>query len=88
MTSPTLHSVIKQVGNLSDEDLSIFFNATESTGDAYNFATPHVRKWFKTSFAEAVKELKAVSNRRNQMIFQSQDNSLNASPLISESRSP
>ena len=54
MTSPTLHSVIKQVGNLSDEDLSIFFNATESTGDAYNFATPHVRKWFKTSFAEAV----------------------------------
>ena len=54
MTSPTLHSVIKQVGDLSDEDLSIFFNATESTGDAYNFATPNVRKWFKTSFAEAV----------------------------------
>ena len=54
MTSPTLHSVIKQLGNLSDEDLSIFFNATESTGNAYNFATPHVRKWFKTSFAEAV----------------------------------
>lgn len=54
MTSTTLHSVIKQVGNLSDEDLSIFFNATESTGDAFSFATPNVRKWFKTSFAEAV----------------------------------
>ena len=56
MTSPTLHSVIKQVGDLSDEDLSIFFNATgpRFSCDAYNFATPNVRKWFKTSFAEAV----------------------------------
>ena len=83
MTSQSLREAMRQVGALSDEDLSIFFNAT-GDGNAYSFAPSHVRNWFKNSFADAVDDgILDVDFPRLETIYLSYDDE-HAKELLAE----